>query len=126
MLILICYVYQDDDTHYTTYGYSFLFPGGRALTGLYTVEFFDEGYFTGNKDTYLNSSEAVRVDNTMSSFTVTPGWCVILYKDYFYRGDNKTICSSNTTSTELGADWNNVVSSFKVEGNLSCTFKHVH
>ena len=71
-----------------------------------------------------NTSQLTRNDD-LSSLKVTPGCCVILYKDGDYKGDSKKVCK-DLDIDDLGDEWNDQVSSIviqkRTEGNAEKNF----
>lgn len=62
-----------------------------------------------NTDTMV--SKGIR-DNTITSLKVTPGYKVTLYKDDNFQGESRVITAHTSW---VGDDWNDCVSSFKIE-----------
>ena len=87
------------------------------------VELFGDSNYQGGSKVYTRSSTSVTPDNGMSSLKVSDGCCVIIYEDVNYGGNSKKICKS----MDWDADWNDKVSSLKIEsptqGRLGTSLK---
>ena len=88
------------------------------LSAMCTVTFFELGNYNGVETHHREESDEEKwrkklyYNDDMSSLTVSQGCCVILYKDINYGGDSRKVCS-NMKQSQLGEEWNNVVSSIK-------------
>ena len=90
------------------------------------MEVFQHGWHDGIKDTYTQSTPQVRRNDDLSSLKVSSGCCAILYEDAKYKGASKKVCKDMQID-EFGHDWNDKVSSIKIEkqgkmANISVVF----
>jgi hypothetical protein len=77
------------------------------------VQFYQHWKFTGILDVYSSNTPKVRRDNDMTSFKVQPGCCVTFYEHANYGGKSQKFCEKEIEL--LGGDWNDKVSSIKIE-----------
>ena len=82
------------------------------------MDFYDDQWQRGEKDTYYGNAKSLRRNDKMRSMRVSPACCVTLFVDKNYQGRSTKECAENDQSliySTLHSSWDKKVSSIKLE-----------
>ena len=79
------------------------------------ADLYEHVNYQGKVETWSESAREVRHNDAMSSLKVSKDCCVTVFEHVNYEGKSKRMCES---VSQVPSEWNDIVSSFKMEPGI--------